>query len=208
MDIAKDRNDITATLINQNSLKNVDRFRYLGNIITHNGDLTPEIDNRIGKAANAFNRLLPLMRHKSIKMCTKISIYLAVVLSTLLYGSESWNTTVQEEKRLAAFHTRCLRRMLGVSWQDHVPNEVIFERTGQVSHINILQHKRLTWLGHVTHMLQTRLPCCLLYWEPRGCRCPGRQRMRWKDAVSRDLQDSELSFNEATVVAQDHKGWR
>ena len=76
---------------------------------------------------------------------------------TLLYGSESWNTTVQEEKRLAAFHTRCLRRILGVSWQDHVPNKVISERTSQEPLINILRHKRLTWLGHVTRMHQSRL---------------------------------------------------
>ena len=158
MDIVKDKNDITTTLINQNSLENVDRFTYLGSITIHNGDLTPELDNRIAKAANAFNRLLPVMRHKSIKMRTKIAIYQVVVLSTLLYGSESWNTTVQKEKRLAVFHTRFLRRMLGVSWQDHVPNEVIFERTGQVSLINILRHKRLTWLGHVTRMHQTRFP--------------------------------------------------
>ena len=168
MDMAKERNDITTTLRNQISLENVDQFVYLGSTISHN-DLTPEPDNRIGKAANAFNRLLPVMRHKSIKMPPKITIYQAVVLSTLLYGSESWNTTVQEEKRLPAFHTRCLRRILGVSWQDHVPNEVIFERTRKVPLINILRHKRLT--------------------------------------VSRDLQDSELSFEEATVVAQDRKEW-
>ena len=98
--------------------------------------------------------------------------------------------------------------MLGVSRQDHIPNEVIFERTGQVSLINILRHKRLTWLGHVTRMHQTRFPRRLLHWEPRGRRRPGRQRTRLKDAVSRDLQDSELSFDEATVVAQDGKGWR
>ena len=189
MDVAKERNDITTTLSNQNSLENVDKFAYLGSIISHNGNLTPELDNRIGKAANAFYRLLPVMRHKSIKMPTKIAFYQAVVLSTLLYGSESWNTTVQEEKRLAAFHSRCLRRILGLSWQDHVPNEVIFERTSQVPLISILRHKRLTWLGHVTRMHQTRLPRRLLHWEPRGRRRPGRQRMRWKDTVSRDLQD-------------------
>ena len=185
MDVAKERNDITTTLSNQKSLENVDQFVYLGSTISHNGNLTPELDNRIGKAANAFNRLLPVMRHKSIKMPTKIAIYQAVVLSTLLYGSENWNTTVQEEKQLAAFHTRCLRRIRGVSWQDHVPNEVIFERTSQVPLINILRHKRLTWLGHVTRMHQTRLPRRLLHWEPRGHRRPGRPRMRWKDTVSR-----------------------
>ena len=36
----------------------------------------------------------------------------------------------------------------------------------------------------------------------------GRQRMRWKDAVSRDLQDTDLSFHEATVAAQDRKKCR
>ena len=33
----------------------------------------------------------------------------------------------RKERRLAAFYTRCLRRMLGVSWQDHVPNEEMRE---------------------------------------------------------------------------------
>ena len=61
--------------------------------------------------------------------------------------------------------------------------------------------------GYVTRMHQTRLPRHLLHWEPQGRHRPGRQRMRWKDAVSRDLQDSELSFDEATEVAQDREGW-
>ena len=60
MDVAKERN-ITITLSNQNSLENVDKFVYLGSTISHNGNLTLELDNRIGKAADAFNRLLPLM---------------------------------------------------------------------------------------------------------------------------------------------------
>ena len=98
MDVAKERNDITTTLSNQNSLENVDEFVYLGSTISHNGNFTSEPDNHIGRAANAFNRLQPVMRHKSIKMPTKTAIYQAIVLSTPLYGSESWNTTFQEEK--------------------------------------------------------------------------------------------------------------
>ena len=85
MDVAKEKNDITTTLSNQNSLENVDKFVYLGSAISHNGSLTPELDNRTGKAADA-SRLPPVMHHKSIKMPTKIAIYQAVVLSTLLYG--------------------------------------------------------------------------------------------------------------------------
>lgn len=162
IDVAEGRNDIATILRNLNSLENVDKFVCLGSTISHNGNLTSELDIHIGKAANAFNRLLPVMRYKSIKMPTKTAIYQAVVLSTLLYGSESWSTTVQEEKRLPAFHTRCLRRILGVPWQEHVPNEVIFERISQGPLINILRYKRLTWLGQVTRMHQARLPSRLL----------------------------------------------
>lgn len=76
MDVAKERNDITTTLSNQNSLENVDKFVNLGSTISHNGNLTSELDNRIGKAANVFNRLfLPVMRHKSVKMPRKTAIY-------------------------------------------------------------------------------------------------------------------------------------
>ena len=49
MDAAKERNDITTTLSNQNSLENVDKFVYLRSTISHNSNLTPELDNRIGK---------------------------------------------------------------------------------------------------------------------------------------------------------------
>ena len=73
----------------------------------------------IGKAANAFNKLLPIMHHKSIRLRTKMAIYQVAVISTLLYGAEAWNTTSQEEKRSAAFYTRCLRRILGVSWRNY-----------------------------------------------------------------------------------------
>ena len=57
-------------------------------------------------------------------------------------------------------------------------------------------------------MPQTRSPRRLLCWIPSGRRRPGRQRMRWRDAVSRDLQESGISFEEAMVAAQDRKQWR
>ena len=77
--MAKERNDISTTLSYQNSLENVDKFVYLGSTILHNGNLTPEQDKRIEKAANAYNRLVAVMRHKSIKIPTKTAIYQAAI---------------------------------------------------------------------------------------------------------------------------------
>ena len=124
-----------------------------------------------GKAANALNKLLPIMHHKSIRLRTKMAIYQVIVISTLLYGTEAWNTMSQEEKRSVTFHSRCLRRILGVSWRDYVSNTEIFKGTGQALLINILQQKRLSWLSCIVCMLLTRLPHHLIHWilSERGC---------------------------------------
>ena len=46
---------------------------------------------------------------------TKMQVYQAVVLSTLLYGSEAWTLYSHQEHRLSAFHLRCVRRLLGIT---------------------------------------------------------------------------------------------
>ena len=47
---------------------------------------------------------------------TKALVYQACVLSTLLYGSESWTAYARQEKRLNSFHLRSLRRLLKIKW--------------------------------------------------------------------------------------------
>jgi hypothetical protein len=43
----------------------------------------------------------------------KIKIYRTVILSVVLYGSETWSLTIREEHRLRVFENRVLRRILG-----------------------------------------------------------------------------------------------
>ena len=71
-----------------------------------------------------------------------------------------------------------------------------------------LKRIRLRWPGHVVRMSPERLPRRLLFWNPCGRRRPGRQRMRWQDSITRDLQSS-ISFEEAVTAAQnDRSAWR
>ena len=53
---------------------------------------------------------------------TKINVYKACVTSTLLHGSESWDTYSTQEQKLLVFHLRCLCRILGITWQGKVQN--------------------------------------------------------------------------------------
>ena len=96
---------------------------------------------------------------------TKMKVYQACVLSTLLYGSEAWTLYMWQERKLNAFHMRCLRRLLGITWQDRVTYANILSQAGVQSLFGILSQRRLRWLGHVCRMDDGRIPKDILYSE-------------------------------------------
>ena len=80
----------------------------------------------------------------------KITGVTYILQELLLYGSESWTLYTRQERRLNTFHLCCLRRILGISWQDHIPNNEVLARAGTLSMYALLTKRRLRWLGHVT----------------------------------------------------------
>jgi len=108
----------------------VEKFCYLGSNVTASGSFVSELDARIGKAASTLGKLRSrVWANQHLSIHVKIRVYVACVLSMLLYGCETW-PTCRYQKRLNAFHFRCLRSILGVSWRDHIPNTTMMERTG------------------------------------------------------------------------------
>ena len=63
-----------------------------------------------------------------------------------------------QEKRLNVFHMRCLRRILGITWQETVTNKVVLVKAGIPSLYTLLKQRRMRWLGHVTRMKDGRIP--------------------------------------------------
>ena len=116
-------------------------------------------------------------------------VYNAVVLSSLLYGSETWTLYHHQTRILESFHMRSLRGILGVSWVQKLTNKEVLHRTSSVSIENILNRSHLRWLGHVIRMSDTRLPKQLLYGElSNGVRSIGRPIKRYKDGTQRVLR--------------------
>ena len=109
--------------IGKDVLKPVHQFTYLGCAITSDARIDREVDNRLAKANSAFCRLYKrVWNSKHLKNVTKISVYRAVVLTTLLYGSESWVTYRHHLRLLERFHHRCLRIILKIHWSNFVTN--------------------------------------------------------------------------------------
>ena len=76
-------------ILGSEPLENVTDFTYLGSTLSYNGSLSTELDSRIGKASAAYNKLRPVLNNKKISANTRLRIFHAVVVSTLLYSSET-----------------------------------------------------------------------------------------------------------------------
>ena len=68
----------------------VNSFKYLGSILSNNSSIEEDINNRLSKASKVFRGLSRLIWHKkSIRLGSKIKLFRSIILSILLYGSET-----------------------------------------------------------------------------------------------------------------------
>ena len=113
------------------------------------------------------------------------------------------------EKKLEAAHHKFQRRLLGITWRDKVENENIRKKTGSRKLEDIIKERRLSWLGHVLRMDNSRTAREATHWELRGYkRKPGRPRKSWVDVIKRDLRQMVLTWEEAEEMANDKAEWR
>ena len=110
---------------------------------------------RIGKVTSAFGRLVNIWKSKNISLAVKIRLYESLVISTLLYGAESWPLSVTQTKKLEAAHHKFQRRLLG-SHRGTRSEMKISKKTGSRKLEDIITERRLRWLGHVLRMDNSR----------------------------------------------------
>ena len=196
--------------VNGQVLEIVDEFTYLGSTITSDLSLSKEINKRIAKAATTLSKLTKrVWENSSLTIHTKMAVYRACVLSTLLYGSESWATYSTQEDRLNAFHMRSLRRILGIKWDDYITNQTVLEMTNMHSMYYLLTERRLRWLGHTCRMPDGRIPKDILFGElAQGNRKRGRPHLRYKDVCKRDMKAGNMDTNGFEEKTQNRTLWR
>ena len=152
--------------VNDEPLKATDSSTYLGSTLSREANIDVEVNNRLSKANSAFGRLRKkVWDRRGINQDTKLKVYMAVVLTVLLYACESWTVYSRHIRKLNHFQTICLRIILSINWQDMVPDTEVLTRAGIHT---ILQKAQVRWAGHVTRMSDDRLPKQLLYMASSG----------------------------------------
>ncbi|XP_078077501.1 LOW QUALITY PROTEIN: uncharacterized protein LOC144499261 [Mustelus asterias] len=177
-------------------LQAVDQFTYLGSTLSQAVTIDTEVNCRIAKASSAFGRLRSTVwERRGISPATKLKVYSAVVLTTLLYACETWTVYRRHARQLNHFHMTCLRRILRIKWQDKVPDTKVLSRASLPSVHALLMRAQTRWAGHVTRMPDERMPKQLLFGElSAGTHSHGGQKKRYKDTLKASLKSQESNF--------------
>ena len=196
--------------VNDEPLKATDSFTYLGSTLSRDANIDLEVNNRLSKANSAFGRLRKkVWDRRGISQETKLKVYVAVVLTVLLYACESWTVYSCHARKLNNFHIRCLRIILSIKWQDMVPDTEVITRAGIPSIHTLLQKAQVRWAGHVTRMpddrLLKQLICGELCYRKRSF---GGQKKRFKDTLKKTLRSFNIDVTNWEVCVQDRPLWR
>ena len=171
--------------VNGEKLDCINRFKYLGAIIADEGS-KPEILARIAQATAALAKLKTIWNDRNIALNSKIRLMRCLVMSIFLYACESWTLTADTERRIQAMDMRCLRKLLGITYRDHISNEEVLNRTWQdigpyEDLLTTVKRCKLKWYRCITR--SSGLAKTILQGTVQGGRRRGRQKKRWEDNI-------------------------
>ena len=194
--------------LNGEDIEEVDDFTYLGSKMSNTGDGEVEIRARLAKASQAFASLKSTWRSNNISKETKLRIFKSNVISTLLYGAESWKVTKSINHKLDVFQTRCLRRIMRIHWPNTISNEELHSQTNTEPISTQIQQRRWRWIGHVLRQKTDSLSRVALRWTPDGRRKRGRPKETWRRTIDREMKERGWTWGRLERVSADRHQWR
>ena len=92
---------------------------------------------------------------RSISLSSKIWLMRFLVTSIFLYACGSWTLTAELQRRIQAKEMRCYRKILHISYKDHITNEEVRAKIQQAigpheDPLTIIKRRKLQWYGHVS----------------------------------------------------------
>ena len=126
----------------------VGAYRHLGGTLHHSGDLKCEIRRRIGIAHQTFSEHRRLLfQNKAISLKKRVELFRCLVLSKMLYGTDSWVISDQKTKSLLhAAIMKLYKRLLGAKHEDKLNDDSILTATGLSSPSELLRISRLRYV--------------------------------------------------------------
>nr|KAG5712455.1 hypothetical protein BaRGS_011429 [Batillaria attramentaria] len=185
--------------LHQEDIKEVDKFVYLGSVVSKDGGTDEDIKSRTNKARHAFRTLRPIWRSTALSLRNKIRIFNSNVKSVLLYGSETWRTTKTSSHKLQTFINRCLRNILNIRYPLVITNQDLWEGTRQVPIEQEIKKRKWGWIGHTLRKSTSNVTRQSLDWNPQGKRKVGRPKQTWRRTYFLPLMFEDLEGRSAEI---------
>ena len=121
-----------------------------------------------------------------------------LILSTFLYACESWTLTAEIERRIQVLEMRCYRRLLNISYKDHVTNEEVRNRIQKAIGVHndlltMVKKRKLRWYGHISR--SSGMAKTILQGTVKGAR-------------RRNGNITSMGFGDSLRAAEDREGWK
>ena len=130
--------------VNEQKLETVTSFKYQAC-----NTLKDSTDN------SSTDKLRPVWNDSSISLSSKKQLMRYLVTSIFFYACESCTLTAELQILIQAMEMRCYRKILRISYRDHVTNEEVCAKIQQAigSHedlLTIVKRRKLRLYGHVS----------------------------------------------------------
>ncbi len=169
-------------------VEEVGKFKYLGRMLTANGNEEEEVKGKVAAARGTMAALmLPLNKRDAVSGKTKLEVFRTVAVGQMLYAAETWTLREAEWRRVKSFEMQYLRRVVG--WGGRMTEEGIRypkseDVVAEVERMQgkkydtlrmLVEWKQVKWWGMVQRMEETSMVRRVLM-----ARMEGVARRGWK----------------------------
>ena len=211
-------------------VKRANTATYLGILCNQAASQLPNLNSRLGKASNTFNKLQLFWKHSNIPQKMKLRFFRQIFNPMILYGLEYSCITPTMERKLNAWQAGHLRRVLDikVSMISHITNEDVLKQANTVPLSNTLFSNQLKYMGHVlrTDHKESEYSCCFTsagnVAHITACKRVGRPKHHWApNTLNKIIENKATLFPTQSPacpssifllrpyrdLAKDKKGW-
>jgi hypothetical protein len=149
------------------AIRRVHDFTYIGSTVSEGGGTCKDVETRIQMTRGAFTRLRKIWLAHYVNKDTRIKLFNVYVKSVLLYGCQTW-FTCEIQRKLQSFVNRYLRYITKIWWPRVIPDEKLWEMTGQINDNKEIRNRKFGWIGHTLRKDDSE-PCkAAPQWNPHG----------------------------------------
>jgi len=156
-----------------------------------------EVNRRISISRNCIHVCRRIWRFM-VSLSTKRRLYNVYIIPVFLYGAEMWSII----KRIDAFDQWCLRRILNITWSEHVTNSKSLGVLDSHCYQTLCGPDALNcfnFFGHVARADKSQdhsrdLQACISPAPINWMRRPGRPRHSWLRTMEEDLRQFNLGL--------------